>query len=31
MDFNEFLQRINYQSHDPILQKGHVQNLVAGK
>ena len=31
MDFNEFLQRINYRTHDGILQKGHGQNLTGGK
>jgi hypothetical protein len=28
MDFNEFLERINYKTHDGILQKGHGQNLT---
>lgn len=27
MDFNTFLERINYRTHDGILQKGHGQNL----
>jgi hypothetical protein len=28
MDFEEFLKRINYRTHDGILQKGHGQNLT---
>ena len=28
MDFNEFLKRINYRTHDSILQRGHGQNLT---
>jgi len=28
MDFNEFLVRINYRTHDDTLQKGHGQNLT---
>jgi len=28
MDFGEFLKRINYHTHDEILQKGHGQNLT---
>lgn len=28
MDFGEFLKRINYRTHDGILQKGHGQNLT---
>jgi hypothetical protein len=28
MDFGEFLKRINYHTHDGILQKGHGQNLT---
>lgn len=28
MNFDEFLQRINYRTHDGILQKGHGQNLT---
>lgn len=28
MDFDEFLKRINYRTHDAILQKGHGQNLT---
>lgn len=31
MDFDEFLHRINYRTHDGILQKGHGQNLTGGK
>ena len=30
MDFEEFLKRINYRTHDGILQKGHGQNLTGG-
>ena len=28
MDFNEFLKRINYATHDDTLQKGHGINLT---
>ena len=28
MNFEEFLQRINYKTHDGVLQKGHGQNLT---
>lgn len=28
MDFKEFLKRINYETHDGILQKGHGSNLT---
>jgi hypothetical protein len=28
MDFSEFLDRINYRTHDNVLQKGHGQNLT---
>ena len=28
MDFPQFLKRINYQTHDDTLQKGHGQNLT---
>ncbi len=28
MDFPEFLKRINYQTHDDTLQKGHGINLT---
>jgi hypothetical protein len=28
MDYGEFLKRINYQTHDDTLQKGHGQNLT---
>ena len=28
MDFGEFLKRINYQTHDDVLQKGHGSNLT---
>jgi hypothetical protein len=28
MDFSQFLKRINYQTHDDVLQKGHGQNLT---
>lgn len=28
MDFEDFLKRINYQTHDSVLQKGHGQNLA---
>lgn len=31
MDFNEFLGRINYHTHDDIVQRGHGQNLGARK
>jgi hypothetical protein len=31
MDFPEFLKRINYKTHDDVLQKGHGQNLSGGK
>jgi hypothetical protein len=31
MDYSEFLKRINYHTHDGILQKGHGQNLTGGK
>ncbi len=31
MDFQEFLKRINYRTHDDVLQKGHGQNLTGGK
>lgn len=31
MDFQEFLKRINYRTHDDTLQKGHGQNLTGGK
>lgn len=27
MDFEEFLKRINYRTHDDITQRGHGQNL----
>ena len=28
MDFDQFLDRINYRTHDDTLQKGHGQNLT---
>jgi hypothetical protein len=28
MDFNDFLERINYKTHDDTIQKGHGQNLT---
>ena len=28
MDFDEFLHRINYRTHDSVLQKGRGQNLT---
>jgi len=28
MDFSEFLKRINYRTHDDVLQAGHGQNLT---
>jgi hypothetical protein len=28
MDFDQFLDRINYKTHDGTLQKGHGQNLT---
>lgn len=31
MDFEEFLKRINYRTHDNITQNGHGQNLTGGK
>jgi hypothetical protein len=31
MDYAEFLKRINYHTHDDVLQKGHGQNLSGGK
>jgi hypothetical protein len=30
MDFNEFLKRINYRTHDEVEQKGHGQNRSGG-
>jgi hypothetical protein len=27
MDFDQFLDRINYRTHDDIVQRGHGQNL----
>lgn len=30
MDFNEFLKRINYRTHDEVDQKGHGQNRSGG-
>jgi hypothetical protein len=31
MDFNDFLKRINYATHDDTLQKGHGQNQTGSK
>ena len=31
MDFNEFLKRINYATHDDTTQNGHGSNLTGGK
>jgi hypothetical protein len=28
MNFDQFLDRINYRTHDGVLQKGHGQNLT---
>ena len=31
LNFQDFLKRINYRTHDGDLQKGHGQNLTGGK